>query len=128
MRSVNATLAAALAAGTGTPYMRAYFTYADGSAYFDVPAIAYKLTGSELEVETAMTADLGGVQAMIYLDRGLTINGTTYKMATSRFHLRNQAYTTNGRQIATGSLFPTQYYSAAGDDTYQNVITAFCTH
>lgn len=124
-RSVDATLTAALAAGTGTPYIKAYIGYTDGSVLSTNDIISYKLTADELEIK--YTADIAGDQESIWIERGLTIAGTTYSVTSGRFYIASQRYLPNGRQIAKGRLFPKQYYAAAGNDTYENVITAFCT-
>ncbi len=126
MRSINPTLTNALVRGVGTPYIKGYIGYANGFVTHSDTVTRYKLTGTALEFELPYTGDLVSDQECIWLERGLTVAGTTYTVTTGRFRIQSQHYLPNGHQIATGSLFPRQYYSAPGDDTYQNVITAFC--
>ncbi len=127
MRSIDSTLTSALQAGTGIPYLRGTIGYTNGTVVHDDVVYRYKLTGSTLEFEMPYTGDVGGDQTCIWLQRGLTIAGVHHTLTTGRFRILSPHYTPDGRQVAQGALFPRQYYSAAGDDTYRNVISAFCT-
>ena len=127
MRTVDATLTAALQAGTGTPYLKANIGYSGGGALHTLNALSYVLTGQTLEFEVAYNGDSVGDQTHIWLERGLTIAGTNYTVTTSRFRIASQRYLPNGHQIAKGILFPKQYYSAAGNVSYQTVLDALCT-
>ncbi len=127
-RVVNATLTAALAAGTGKPFLAVSTGDVDGNVYASATPIAYKLTGTELEVTAPLPDTFGDVaEKYVWLARGLTINGVSYYVNTSRFAIHRQVYSPHGLQTITARLFPKQYYSAAGDLTYNQVITAFCT-
>ncbi len=128
MRTIDATLTSALQAGTGKPFAKGYIGYADGSIFHSGPVVAYKLTATTLEFEMPYAADVGGDQECIWLERGLTVAGSDYTLTTGRFRITSQHYLPDGHQVARGSLFPSEYYSAPGDDTYQNVITAFCSN
>ena len=126
-RTVDATLTAALAGGKGIPFIKGYIGYTDGSVLHSQSLVSYKLTGQELEFEMAYTGDFASDQECIWLERGLTIAGTDYTETTGRFRIMSQRYFPNGTQVATGALFPKQYYSASGYASYQSVINAFCT-
>ncbi len=128
MRTIDAMLTAALAAGTGKPVIYGVIGYANGAVLAGTYLVSYKLTGDSLEFEIAYNADIGGDQECIWLERGLTIVGVNHTAITGRFYIHSQRYLPNGHQIVKGGLFPKQYYAAAGYDTYQNVITAFCAH
>lgn len=128
MRSVNATLHAALQAGTGTPYLKGYVGYTDGSVKTShTNLIAYKLTGTRLDLWIPSQANFAGDQDCIWLERGLTIAGTTYTVTTGRFFITEENYMPDGVTHYAGRLFPPEYYSAAGDVSYDTAITAFCT-
>jgi hypothetical protein len=128
MRTVDATLTAAHAAGQGTPFIKAYVGYTTGSVKTSHTVVhKYILTGTKLEFWVPTFANYGTDQECIWLERGLTINGTTYTVTTGRFYIWNEEYLPDGSSHFVGGLFPHQYYSAAGDDTYENVINAFCT-
>ncbi len=127
MRTVDAALTAALAAGSGKPIAVAYIGYTDGIEIYHANAVNYKLSGLSLQVEIASTIDFGRDQQCVWLKRGLSIAGTDYTVTTGRFFIDTQEYIDGQHQRITGSLFPKQKYTAAGDDTYENVINAFCT-
>ena len=127
MRSVDATLAAALAAGNGRPIVKATIGKMDGTVIHTQEVVSYKLTARQLEFEMKYTTDIGGNQTAIWLERGVTLNGVDYTVTTGRFPIWSQTYLPNGRQHTVGGIFPKQYYSAAGDASYQTVIAAICT-
>lgn len=127
MRSIDATLLAALQTGTGKPYATVSVGYMVGNAIYSKPAIRYKLTGTTIEAEIAYTADIGGDQTALWLTRGLTIAATDYPVTTGRFYISSQTYQEDGHQIITGSLFPKQKYTADGAKSYTEVIHDFCT-
>src|SRR5512136_280039 len=106
MRTVDAELTAALAAGTGVPYVIGYIGYAGGAVKHSEAVYSYKLTGTTLEFWMPYHGDFASDQTHIWLERGVEINGTSYTITTGRFSIHSQEY---------------------GDDTYENVITAFCT-
>src|SRR5512136_2806373 len=101
-RTIYATLTAALAAGTGIPFLKAYIGYSNGSVIWSGACLRYRLTGQTLELEVPYMDDLGGVSASIWLERGLTIAGTNYTSTTGRFRILSQHYLPNGRQVVRG--------------------------
>lgn len=127
MRAVDPILTAALAAGTGKPYMIAHVGYFDGSLKYNATPSRYRLTGQFLEVEIPVVTDYGRDQETIWLERGLTINGTNYSVVSGRFAIANQEYQDDKSQVIRASILPKKRYTAAGYDTYKNVIDAFCT-
>src|SRR5574341_847391 len=128
MRTVDATLLAALQAGSPKPLVTAYIGYTNGTVIATITTVyRYVLTGTTLEIELPYIGDLGSDQTAVWLKRGLTIAGTEYTITTGRFYIHSQDYLANSRQVVKAGLFPKQYYAAAANDTYQNVISAFCT-
>src|SRR4030042_4572930 len=116
MRTIDATLLAALQAGDPKPYIKAYLGYEDGSvkgSYTKVPF--YRLTGTSLEFIITTKASLGSDQETIWLERGVTIAGTNYTVTTGRFFITEEEYLDNQFARYKGTLFPPRYYSAAGD-------------
>ncbi len=72
--------------------------------------------------------DFAGDQTHMWLERGMIVGGTKYTITTGRFWIHRQTYQDDGSQLAEGQLFPPYYYLATGHDTYENVISAFCTY
>src|SRR5512135_3760730 len=127
MRTVDATLTAALAEGKGLPILRATLGHMDGTTHVTAQAIAYKLTGQTLDVEIDSPTILGDQDA-IWLERGLLLNGTEYTITTGRFNIATQKALSNGRQQVHATLFPKAHYvDLAADGTYRDVLTAICT-
>jgi hypothetical protein len=127
-RAINATLTAALANGTGTPFLKAYLGYGDSpDVIWSGALIAYKLTGDTLQIEIKYQGSFAGDQTAIWIERGVTIAGTAYTLTSGKFWIHSQDYLRNGSQLIIGKLFPRKYYSAAGDVSYKTVIDAFCT-
>jgi hypothetical protein len=127
MRTVDAALTDALAKGHGRPILIGYIGYSNGSVKHSDQVLSYKLTGQTLEFKMPYAADFASDQTHCWLERGMTVGGVDYTITTGRFRILEQTYLEDGSQICRGALFPNQYYSAAGDDTYENVITALCT-
>jgi hypothetical protein len=129
MRTVDATLTAALAAGTGTPYLKAYVGYANGTvktSHLDM--WAYRLTGTTLEFWVPSIANLAGDQEQIWLERGVTINGVNHTLTTGRFWIWEEEYLPNRVTRFKGGIVAQAYYSdAVTMDSYQTVIDAFFT-
>lgn len=121
-RTLNATLKAALESGSFNAYIQMKW----GVNYSDV--LKYKLTGTTLEAEVN---PMYGSPDTVQLVRGVTIAGVEYSLTTSKFYVIErevqsfQSTSFDGKFKA--QLFPKEYISIAGDDTYENVITAFCT-
>lgn len=87
----------------------------------------YKLTGTTLEY-TMYTGGLINDDAdRMSLSRGLTIAGIQYPVTTSKFFIRKKQILENGLTNFEGTIFPKTRIEIAADDTYENVITAFCT-
>ena len=64
---------------------------------------------------------------IIFTASSMMAEGTTYTVTTGRFWIWEEEYLPNKVTRFKGCIVPPSYYSAAGDDTYENVITAFCT-
>ena len=129
MFTVNATLTAALAAGTGKPFIKAYVGYSNGTVKNShTNCWGYRLTGQTLEFWIPSIANLASDQERIWLERGLTIAGTDYTVTTGRFWIWEEEYLPNRVTRFKGGLVPRQYYSdALTVDDYETVIDAFFT-
>ena len=126
MRTVDPILHAALQAGTGQPIVKAYVGYANGTVKNSHTTVwAYKLAGTTLEFWIPSTTNFGSDQEQIWLERGLTIAGVDYTLTTGRFWIWEEEYLPNSVTRFKGGLVPHEYYSDAGDDSYDNVITTF---
>ena len=127
MRTVDATLTAALAAGTGTPYLKAYVGYSNGSV---------KTSHTDRLGLPSHRADprvLGPIhrqsrqsdQEQIWLERGLTIAGTNYTLTTGRFWIWEEEYLPNRVTRFKGGIVPHEYYAdSLTTETYETVIDA----
>src|SRR3972149_3194424 len=125
MRTLNATLEAAIEAESFNAYIKGKFQI--GITILSVNILKYKLTATEIIAEV----DNYAAYDYFIIERGVTISGTNYTLSTSKFYIerievdRFEGTLVKARIFA--SLFPKQYISISGDDTYENVITAFCT-
>ncbi len=128
MRTVDATLTAALASGKGKPYVVGYVGPYTGAATHSEELTYYKLTGNTLEFKMFYNGDFAGAQTHAWIERGMIVAGTKYSITTGRFWIHRQTYQADGSQLCEAQLFPPLYYSASGYDTYQNMITAFLRH
>ena len=125
-RTLDATLKAALESGSFNAFIRLKLRQAVALVK------KYKLTPTTLEVnyENITTGTGTGVDNTIALERGVTIGGINYTLQTSiMFIISTTVEVGPGIPFnwkVKAALFPNRYYSAPADDTYQNVITAFC--
>src|SRR3990172_11190041 len=85
MRTINATLQAALDAGGFNAYIKARIRKGVYDQTFDV--LRYRLTGLTLDIKThgAIVTSTPGAPTTIELIRGATIAGTDYTISTSKF-------------------------------------------
>jgi hypothetical protein len=128
MRTVDAALTAALSAGNPTPYLKAYVGYTNGTVKNShTNVVRYTLTGTSLEFVIPYDNIFASDQESIWLERGVTIAGTTYSVTTGRFFIAEEEYLPGGFTRYKGFIFPHKYYSDTGDATYESVIDAFCT-
>lgn len=127
-RTIDATLYAAMTSGAFSPHMRAQYYRAGVKTAAQV--LRYRLTGTELDITTDIFAS-DTYPAYIELERGAVINGTPSFITTSKFYIGERHYeffnATNTVARVKATLFPQTRITLAGDDTYKNVITAFCT-
>ncbi|MGE5249795.1 MAG: hypothetical protein ACM3QS_06220 [Bacteroidota bacterium] len=126
-RTVSAELTAAMAGGAFNPYIRGIF-YVDGAAH-EVEVLKYRLTGLELEAQVAeYYAD--DYPAHFAIRRGAVIAGNPETLTTGKFYIgerRFEVFNSTDRRISIRAmLFPETRIVLAGDDTYRNVISAFC--
>jgi hypothetical protein len=135
MRTVDATLKTALATGHFVPYF-ALRVFRNGSLLNTLPVMKYKLTGTHLSITVrgmvVVSTSLDAVK--VILDRGITSQGTNYILSSSKFspikgtieylgYPRYLAITT----ALEASLVPPKPISFAGDVSYHDAITSFCT-
>jgi hypothetical protein len=85
--------------------------------------LGFHISRTEIRVETE---PLSTTQNYIQLLRGALINGVEYLIGTTYYTIYKTELLRN-KTIFYASLIPRQYVSVAGDDTYENVLTAFCT-
>ena len=127
-RTVDATLYSTMNSGAFAPYMQA--NYYRGANKTAAQVLKYKLTGTELDITTDIFAS-DDYPAYIELSRGAVISGTPSFLTTSKFYIGSRHYeffnATNTVARVKATLFPQTRITLAGDDTYKNVITAFCS-
>ena len=128
MRTVDATLLAALQSGAPLPYLKAYVGYANGTVKNSHTNVrAYRLTGTTLEFWIPSVTNYGSDQECIWLERGLQIAGTNYTITTGRFFIWEEEYLPDSVTRFKGAIVPPEYYSDPGDVTYHVAIDTFFT-
>ncbi len=128
MRLLDPTLLTAMDSGNYDPYFLA--TIQDnysGKVILSATPVSYELTDLELVITLQMPAflDLPFYRTSIVLARGALIGGTPYTVSTSKFTIINSTWDGNFQTFKC-HLIPRLHYSAAGDQTYKQVIDAFC--
>ena len=129
MRTLNATLLTAMDSGNYDPYFLA--TIKDnytGNVIFSGTPVGYELSDLELILTVQMPSflDVSFYRTSVVLTRGVTVAGSHYTLDTSKFTIINSTWDGNFQTFKC-HLIPRVHYSAAGDLTYQQVITAFCS-
>ena len=129
MRSLNATLLTAMNSGQYDPYF--LVTIQDtlgGNVLFTAQPTGYELSDLELTVTVQMPAfmDVPFYRTSVVLTRGVTVLGSQYTLSTSTFRIISSIWDGNFQTFRC-HLIPRVFYSASGDQTYQAVITAFCS-
>jgi photosystem II stability/assembly factor-like uncharacterized protein len=128
-RTLDPALESALDTQSGDAYFLCTITNSVTSAVtFSGQATGYKLKPLELTitVETDSYIDVSADDRLV-LSRGLILSGVTYAVDTSSFYIID-SYWTGSFQTFNCHLVPVKYYTASGYDTYENVISAFCTN
>ena len=85
MRTINATLKAAMAKYSGQPVVRFYQQALNGSDQHIYNVIGYELKGLDLHVRVKATDFVAPSSLTGYLTRGLLINGVEYLMPTNYY-------------------------------------------
>ena len=132
MRTINATLQAALDGGGFNAYIKARIRNAPSyDQTFDV--LKYKLTGVTLEIKVHGLIPISSPTepSTIELIRGVTISGVNYTVSTSQFICMSGSV-----QAATGSVYIFSdvqahlinpiYISFTADGSYEDAISDFC--
>lgn len=133
MRTIDATLQAALDSGSFNAYIKARIRRASPAYEQTVNVLKYKLTGTELEikVEGVILASNPPKPTTIELIRGVTISGINYTISTSKFiSIAGFIQTTNNTGYlseAKAHLIDQIYLSFLADGTYEDAISDFCT-
>jgi hypothetical protein len=134
MRTIDATLQAALATGHFTAYIKLR-VYRDGILVGQpLQVTKYKLTGNHLTVTVNGMIVVSNTpeQIKVILDRGITSGGVNYILSTSSFTPINgtiEYLTPKQLSISTtleASLIPPRYISTNGWNAYGTVIEDFC--
>jgi hypothetical protein len=85
--SINATLAAALAAGTGSPVIKVEYFYDTTHSTITTDVFRYIIDNTEAEITIGPT-DVGTPLQKFRIIRGLTIEGITYLVTSAWFETR----------------------------------------
>lgn len=131
MRTIDATLQAALASGSYTAYFRAYFyvDFNDVSPSFTMTTVSkYKLTGTTLTLEGLYNyaEDDFNQLGWVVLSRGVTIAGVNYTLETSRFSVKRGKVDGNFLRIEANLLPDTRISFLSDTFTYEQAIEEFC--
>ncbi|MGD0879819.1 MAG: hypothetical protein ABSA01_16975 [Anaerolineales bacterium] len=128
MRNLNATLLTTMDSGNYDPY----FLVTIQDNYNGKVLLAAQSTGDELsDLEIVCIAqmpvfmDLPFYRTSVVLTLGVTIAGSQFTLSTSKFNIIPSTWDGNFQTFKC-HLNAGVYYNAAGDLTYQQVITAFC--
>jgi hypothetical protein len=133
-RTVDAAVIAAMANMQYDVTFNLVFTW-PGHWTINLQPVAFKLGPLELEIE--VVGAIGQVSraapAKVILERKINVAGTVYTYATSMFTPIDgwiTSYNDTANTYTTklkAHIAPPNKVSFTGDDTYKNVITAFCT-
>lgn len=113
-------------------FLRETIDSTDETVAYDI--FQYELSATEIEVTYLFTYDHGESYPYICLRRGTLINGVETYIDTGNFTITESVNDGDLLQLETGgyykktkgTLFPRKSIIIAGDDTYRNVITAYC--
>jgi hypothetical protein len=117
MRTIDATLKAALAAGNGSPIIRARITI-NNVNFLNRSVLAYELGNLTLTARIVIeSGDTWWRQPYIDLsiERGLLIDGTEYVERSSRYFVRERALERNNVMIVQAHLFASRKVSTPSD-------------
>ena len=132
-RTLNATLESALDSGSFQPYFLLTAREVGGSIIETATPVMFKLSGIRMIAKWVRQSELI-YEGYIYphevefkLTRGVTISAVNYTIDSSWYYGVSQTW--DGTFITIeASMFPELRYTAAGDDTYKQVIDAICTN
>jgi len=134
-RTVSQTLLDAISNQQGETILRVK-TWLDLAAYNAAPTVPeqtwqtnkFKISGTEAEAALISEDNDYTVSdfTVFVIERGVSISGVEYVTQSGLYFVTNFTETA-GRIKVSGSSFPDQKIIIDGDDTYENVITAFCT-
>lgn len=128
MRTLDPILQAAMDSGNFTPFFQAIIQDQITRAVITtLTPIGYELSDLALTFTAQPSAyiSLPTFRTTVLFRRGVTVAGVNYYAETSEFYVIDSHW--NGSfQTFNCHLFPRAYYTAAGDLTYSQVITAFC--
>lgn len=134
MRTVDQTALNALANSTGTLILRV-LTWADLTAYNAAPTVperTWLCDGFDIFSTSAKASLISDNDytvsdfTVFIIERGVELLGVEYPIQSGIYFV-SKFSETPGRIHIEGSSYPNLKITIAGDDTYENVITAFCT-
>ena len=130
MRLLDSTLLSSMDSGNYDPYF--LLTISDtlsGNVLFTGTPVGYELSDLELIITVQMPAflDVPFYRTAVILTRGTLVLGTPYTLSTSKFTIIKSTWD-GSFQTFKCHLIPRVHYSAPGDQTYSQVITAFCAY
>jgi hypothetical protein len=123
MRTLDATLQAAMDSGVFSPIIRAAILDPDDFSviqYLDL--VYFKINGIDIEIEFYDAAN--SFTDTVSLERGALINGTEYTIFSGIYHLTTSYKVTRGHFICEGSLVEPCSINVAADVTYQTLINS----
>jgi len=129
MRTLDASLLAALESGKFKPYLQLQYAIGDDFEWTDAPydLVGYVLGGCELHVNTFGTEDR---YYAIRLKRGVVISGTPVYVTSSTYFVYDYSVSQKHNQLIRASILPhgnykKLIYTGAGK-TYNQVIDYVC--
>jgi hypothetical protein len=131
MRTLDASLLAALESGKFKPYLQLQYCVGDDFTWTNAPydLISYKLGGCELDVNTF--GDNPDEWFAIRLLRGVVIAGTPVYVTSSHYYVNEAISSQKENLIVRASIFPKgnyHRYFANGNTTFKVVIDAICAY
>lgn len=124
-RTLDPILEAALDSGAYEAVFEADI-YSGVDLNFSFPITGFKLTGIDLEVTGYREGGFSGDETEIILKRGVKIDGVNYTLNTSKYFIRYMSSDRRTELNIKATLLPEKTVTLNGNDTYENVINAFC--
>lgn len=121
MRTLDATLQAAMDSGDFDPIVRAAILDPDDYSVVSYLDLAYyKINGVEIDIEFYDASN--SFPDTVSLERGALINGTEYTIFSGIYHLDNTYKVSRGHYICSGSIVEPVAVNVLGDVSYHTLI------